>query len=99
MIWQRNGLDAESPIAHTEAVKCGEAALLVAPSPTGARITVENPSQVIVATSPADRRVRLAALKRWVEDDGRLRANVYLPDATYRYVGPPEGTVTFGPSA
>src|SRR5262249_34714867 len=64
-IWQRNRLDVESTIAHTEAGKCGRAFLLVDPNDGEPRITVEHASQMIVATDPGDRRRRLAALKRW----------------------------------
>jgi hypothetical protein len=78
-IWQRNNLDAESVIAHTEAGKCGKAYLLVDPNRGDPRITVEHASQVIVACDPSNRRRRLAALKRWVEDDGYWYATVYLP--------------------
>jgi hypothetical protein len=78
-IWQRNNLDAESVIAHTEAGKCGKSYLLVDPNRGDPRITVEHASQVIVACDPSNRRRRLAALKRWVEDDGYWYATVYLP--------------------
>jgi hypothetical protein len=79
-IWQRNDLDAQSMLAHTEAIKCGEAYALVAPGDDGPVITVEHPSQCIVATAPGMRRQRLAALKKWQDDDGYVYANVYLPD-------------------
>src|SRR5262245_2433231 len=71
-IWQANGLDVESVIAHTEAGKCGDAYLLVDPNGGDPRITVEHSSQVIVATDPGDRRNRPAALKRWGGDVGRF---------------------------
>src|SRR3954471_10932660 len=58
-IWQENALDVESVIAHTEAGKCGMAYLLVDPNGGDPRITIEHPSQVIVATDPGDRRKRL----------------------------------------
>ena len=80
-IWQRNELDQQSMFGHTESVKCGEAYGLVAPDEDGdALITVEHPSQCIVAYAPGMRRRRQAALKEWLEDDEHLRANVYLPD-------------------
>lgn len=86
-IWQANGLDAESNMAHTEAVKLGEAYWLVAPpGPDGVpRITAEHPSQVIVATAVADRRERVAALKKWVDDDGYVYATVYLPEMLHKF--------------
>jgi hypothetical protein len=84
-IWQRNALDVESVIAHTEAGKCGRAFLLVDPNGGDPRITVEHAAQVIVATDPGDRRKRLAALKRWQGDDGRAYCNLYLPDWVFKF--------------
>ena len=86
-IWQDNGLDAEANLAHTEAVKLGESYWLVAP-PDGSgapRITSEHPSQMIVACAAGDRRVRRAALKRWLDDDGYIYATLYLPTALHKW--------------
>lgn len=85
-IWQQNMLDAESQVAHTEALINGVSYVLVWPDIAGQpQITVEHPSQVIVAHDPGNRRRRLAALKRWVEDDGTARAVLYLPDEIYKW--------------
>jgi hypothetical protein len=84
-IWQANGLDAESNMVHTESVKLGWAYWLVQPNGDVPRVTAEHPSQVIVANAPGDRRTRLAALRKWVDDDGFIYANVYLPDRVYKY--------------
>jgi len=86
-IWQANNLDAESVMAHTEAVKLGCSALIVDVGETERfpRITVEHPSQVIVASTPGDRRRRPAALKRWIDQDGYAMATVYLPSAAYKF--------------
>jgi hypothetical protein len=87
-IWQASGMDAASAMAHTEAVKLGEAYWLVEPpanSSDAPRITAEHPSQVIVACAPGDRRRRLAALKKWVDEDGYLYGNVYLPDGIAKF--------------
>jgi SPP1 Gp6-like portal protein len=84
-IWQANGLDMDSVTAHTEAGKAGTAYLLVDPNDGDPRITVEHAAQMIVAADPGDRRRRLAALKRWQADDGRLYANVYLPEVVVKY--------------
>lgn len=86
-IWQANGLDSDSIMAHTEAVKCGRAYLLVEP-PAGdglPRIYVEHPSQMIVAHAPGNPRDRLAALKRFCGDDGYLYAYLYLPEGVVKY--------------
>lgn len=100
-IWQENGLDAESELAFTEAVKHGEAYLLTwwdhreqpgvfgrlfsRRGETRPIITVEHPSQVVVARAAGDRRHRAAALKKWQEDDGSLMATLYLPDSLHRF--------------
>lgn len=84
-IWQANGLSGESNMLHTESIKLGEAYWLVQPNGDTPAITAEHPSQVIVASAPGNRRTRLAALKKWVEDDGSIRANVYLPDRVAKY--------------
>lgn len=84
-IWQANGLDGASNMLHTEAIKLGEAYWMVTPNGNEPIITCEHPSQVIVAYAPGNRRVRLAALKKWCEDDGTLRANVYLPDRVVKF--------------
>jgi len=88
-MWQRAHLDSDSGIAHTTALTCGRAFALVAPPQDGGdwpTITVEHPTQVIVATDPANRRRRLAALKRWVDDwTGHTRVTLYLPDGLWRW--------------
>lgn len=91
-VWQANNLDAESGLAHTEALACGSAYALVDPTVAVAerdgsavpQVTVEHPSQMIVATSPENRRNRAAALKRWRDDDGRDLATLYLPETVFR---------------
>jgi hypothetical protein len=84
-IWQANGLDAQANMVHTESIKLGEAYWMVTPNKNEPIITAEHPSQVIVATAPGDRRTRLAALKKWCDDDGSTYANVYLPQAVIKY--------------
>lgn len=84
-IWQANNLDADSGIAHTEAIKTGHAFIIVdAGDPP--RITVESPCEVTIAYEPGNRRKRAAALKRWKDENtGIVHARVYLPDGTYRF--------------
>jgi hypothetical protein len=87
-IWQANALDSESVMAHTEAVKDGRAYLLVAPQQPGdqfPRITVEHASQMIVQHASGDRRTRLAALKKWRDDDGLDYATLYLPEEIVKW--------------
>jgi hypothetical protein len=105
-IWQPNNLDAESRIIHTEAIKCGVAYTLVDPNnPDGdfPLVTGEHPSEVVVACSPLNRRIRLAALKKWWDEaDGYTYANLFLPDAVIKYRSqnktkrPPTSAVSWG---
>lgn len=83
-IWKANGLDSESNMVHTEAIKLGEAYWMVQPTGDVPLITSEHPSQVIVAHAPGNRRRRLAALKKW-SDGEYVFANVYLPDRVLKY--------------
>lgn len=79
-VWWDNALEAEATLAHTEAVKGGRSYVLVEPGATdrvSPTITVEHGSQVVVAHAPGNRRNRLAALKRWADEDGFDYAVVY----------------------
>lgn len=84
-LWQANALDVESVVAHTEAGKNGRAFLLVDPNGGEPLITVEHASQVLVATDPGNRRNRLAAIKRWLGDDGYQYLTLYLPDVVLKW--------------
>lgn len=86
-MYRDNQLDAQSDIAHTEAVKLGWAYLLVDPhdktpndNPT---ITVEHPAQTIVACQAGNRLRRAAGLKEWTDHSGYVFANVFMPEGTY----------------
>jgi len=80
-LWQRNGLDADSELAHTEAVKLGCAYALVGPDDGGnATIQIEPPTTTIVAIDPAMGRHRLAGLRMWVDEWGDEHCVLYLPD-------------------
>ena len=85
-IWQANGLDAASSIAHREALIKGEANILVWPEEgRPPRITIEDALQTTVAVVHGDLRARRAALKRWTDEYGYVRANLYFPDRVEKY--------------
>lgn len=79
-IWQRNGLDAESDMAHTEAIKLGCTYALIGPDDGGlASIQLEPPDRAIVALDPAQGRRRLAGLRYWTDEWGAGHCVLYLP--------------------
>jgi hypothetical protein len=84
-IWQQNQLDAESQIAHEIALSKGMAYAAVDPTADGPSITIEDPTETIVETAPGNRRMRLAALKVFRDDDGYDRAYLYLPTEIYKF--------------
>jgi Phage portal protein, SPP1 Gp6-like len=80
-IWQRNDLDAESEMTHTEAIKLGCAYALVGPDDGGlAAIQIEPPTSAIVALDPAQGRRRLAGIRHWADEWGSEHCVLYLPD-------------------
>ena len=85
--WQRNRLDAESQIAHTESLVKGICYVLIWPDPVSGEpeATIESALQVVVETEPGKSWKRRAALKRWLDDDGRYRAELYLPDGISKF--------------
>jgi hypothetical protein len=92
LIWQRNGLDAESEIAHTEAFVKTESYALVWWDQDGttesplAQITIEDPLEMIVECAAENRRKVLAAFKKWLGDDGLAYCELYLPTEIYKWV-------------
>lgn len=81
-IWQRNALDSESDMAHTDAIKLGCVYALVGPDDGGkALIQVEAADKAIVAVDPAQGKRRLAGLRHWIDEWGVAHAAVYLPDS------------------
>lgn len=86
-VWKRNGLDVEQPLASAVALRTGQSFGMVWPGKDGhAVVTFEDPSQVIVQYQPGSRRLRAAALKRWVDEDGYAYATLYTATEVYKYV-------------
>jgi len=85
-IWQANGLDAKSQLAHSEALIKGDSYAIVWGDSDGQpRVSIESARDVVVAYAPGDRTVRIAALKRWKDNDG-THATLFTPEAVYKYV-------------
>lgn len=68
-LWQSNDLDADSGLAHLDALVFGRSYAMVWPDGDDApRITVESPREVITMHEPWDRRVVRVAFKRWMDE-------------------------------
>lgn len=83
-IWEANGLDAELPLATTDALAMGQVWWLIGSDGNGsARISVESPLNV-VADYALDGRTIKALLQTYVDTSGqwRERATLMLPDRT-----------------
>ena len=94
-VWQAQKLDAESPLVHRSALISGRAYGLVWPDAvTGAPdITFDSSAQMIVKYVEGSRRKRVAAMRYWKDDDThRPFANLYRPDAIFKFQGPQDTT-------
>lgn len=84
--WQRNHLDSESAKLFTESLVKGEGYVLIWPDRDGMpEATIEDPFQMVVETVPGQSWKRRAALKRFLDEDGYVRAELYLPNGLYKF--------------
>lgn len=84
--WQDNQMDSESKLAHSSAMISGRAFALVWPGEEDSPdISLDSSEQMIVQYMEGSRRKRVAALRRWVEDDGDVCATLYRPEAIYKF--------------
>jgi hypothetical protein len=93
-IWQANQLDSTSQLIHTDALVDGVSYAIVGPGEEHPEITGESALQVICETAPGYHRRRLAALKKWQDEDGFMYATLFLPAAVYKYVSAQKVTST-----
>ena len=95
--WQRNEMEAQSTQGFLASVVAKRSAVLVWGDDNDEPVsTWEHPAQVIVAYRPGtNNRVRLAALKAWVED-GMEYATLYEPGGVWKFQRDSATTVTNG---
>lgn len=87
-IWQANQLDADSQLAHLDALIGEQTYALVWYDENGdgyPDVTIEHPSQMIVQTAAGNRKRRLAAAKIWADESGFLFGTVYLPGGIFKF--------------
>lgn len=86
VIWTRNHMHEDFDLVVHKATETGQAfATVWADSNDQATISIEDPSQTIVAYADGSRHLRVAALKRWIDDDGYVCATVYTPAAVWKF--------------
>jgi hypothetical protein len=85
--WQDNQMDAESKLGNNSALISGRAFALVTPTASGPEVTLDSSEQMVVQYREGSRRHRVAAMRRWQDDDsdGTLNATLYLPSAAYKF--------------
>jgi len=86
-IWQANRMDVRAGQVHVEALRCGNAYVIVWPDADG-RPTIypQQAHQVVVGYDEEQPGSRLWAAKWWRIADGRVRVNLYTPEAIEKYV-------------
>jgi hypothetical protein len=86
LIWQRNGMDAASKLAHAESLAGGVQYALVWPVDGKASITIESPEECYVEVDSADRRKRLAGIKSYRDEVEQADIDeLWLPDRWYKF--------------
>lgn len=89
-IWQDNQMDSESKLGHNAALLDGRVfALVWDESGKGQpEITLDDCTQMAVQFKEGSRRHRVAAMRRWVDDDKVPHARLYLPNSIEAFKGP-----------
>ena len=82
--WTGNKLEVGSRMAHTEAVKTGDAFVLVNKTVDPVRLTIESPTESYVCRDPESGE-SLAGIKRFVAEDEYVYVVLYLPERYYRF--------------
>lgn len=94
-IWQSNSMDSESKLGHDHALVNGRANAMVWPSqedPDVPEISLDGADTTVVRYKQGSRRQRTSALRRWIGDDKKPYATLYLPDAIFKFVGPKDSS-------
>ncbi len=91
-LWQASRMDLDSDTLHSEALVTGRGYVMVWPGADGQpEITVEDPLHTYVELDPANRRRRVAGMKRWERRDGTWEGLVFTPDHWWRVESSLEG--------
>lgn len=105
-VWQENGLGMESKLAHRAALQDGRSHATVWPESKwldgggadGATVQIDDCTTMIVEFEEGSRQRRVAALRRWSDEDDMTYITLYRRDGVYKFVGVKEadkGSDTF----
>lgn len=93
-VWQDNQMDSESKLAHNAALISGRAFALIQPvEGKSPEISLDTAEQMIVMYREGSRRHRVAAMRRWEDEDERAYATLYRPDGVFKFVRAKDQTV------
>lgn len=97
-VWQENGMDLESKLAHKAALRDGRAHVIVWPrsrwesdgeggvlGADGPLLRLDDCTTTAVEYAEGSRAIRAAALRRWLEDDGEESCTLYRPDGIWKF--------------
>ncbi len=87
-LWEENRMDRQSGQVHLDALKEGDAYVVVWPDPETGEVQIypNDPSRVVVGYSQETPGLVDMAAKVWAVSDGRVRCNLYYPDRIEKYV-------------
>lgn len=88
-LWQANRMDRRAGEVHLEALRTGDAYVLVWPNAAGQPVLYPNAAAACqVQYDVEDPGVVLWGSKQWWADDGRARVNLYYPDRIEKWATP-----------
>src|SRR5215213_8897240 len=102
-IWQRNRMHRQAGEVHIEALRSGDAYVMVWPGADGkARIYPQKASLCTVSYDPEEPGKIVSAFKVWMNPEQKVRLNVYFADRIEKYItrsahpnGLPDGAKAF----
>lgn len=86
-LWQENHMDAESKIGQRATLIDGRSSALVWRPPKSKipEVSLDNSATMAVQYAEGSRYKRVAALRRWKDEDDRLCATLYGPDYIWKF--------------
>jgi len=87
-IWDANHMDRRSGQVHLEALKAGDAYVIVWPDATGApTIYPQRAANMVVGYDDETPGLIVWAAKAWARPDKKVRLTLYYPDRIEKYIG------------